>query len=79
MTNPQSKHYDSGRKGASHRTNYAGRRKTPASRTPGKVRQPEELLNKIRKKDKTEPVTAQQSIPYLEMSPDGICRLDKNT
>ena len=24
-------------------------------------------------------MTAQQSIPYLEMSPDGICRLDKNT
>ena len=81
MTNPQSKHYNSGRKGASHRTNYAGRRKTPTTRTPGKTRQPQDILDKIplRKKDKQEPTTAQQSIPYLEMAPDGVCRVNENT
>ena len=71
MTNPQSKHYNSGRKGASHRTNYAGRRKTPTTRTPGKTRQPQDLLDKIPDdvKDKAKELATKEN---LEKAKDAV-------
>lgn len=76
MTKNVSTRYTTKRKGG------AGRefnRKQPGPRKPGKVPNwmPRKKTEEERKKDKE--LSAQQSIPYLEMSPGGICRVDENT
>ena len=82
MTNPQNKHYDSGKKGSVSKSRRAGRTKKPTAREMEKPKKVKELVKDLPlpgKKKTEEPVTAQQSIPYLEMAPDGVCRVDEDT
>ena len=78
MINAKSTQYNSRRKGGS----VHSRTKKPGPREPGKLRKipsgiPELPIPKRKKEPET--LSAQQSIPYLEMAPDGVCRVDDHT
>ena len=78
LINAKSTQYNSRRKGGS----VHSRTKKPGPREPGKLRKipsgiPELPIPKRKKEPET--LSAQQSIPYLEMAPDGVCRVDDHT
>ena len=57
-------------------------RKKPLPRKAGKLPSPDKLFSRRKTEEERQrerEISAQQSIPYLEMSPGGICRVDENT
>lgn len=79
MINAKSKNYSTQRKGSAGKSRPA---KRPAARSAAREKKPVDLLPKGKtreEKEQEKALSAQNSIPYLQMSPGGICQVDKTT